>query len=318
MEILIFFSGQQMTLKRDDEGVKAFVGSFGMTELPIPSVYNGIVLERAGEFIIFKGFDAYMRWDGDQTITIRTEPHLQGKTCGLCGNYDGDSANDLTTMDHTVTKSPVVFGNSWKMPDPSFLCQDAPNIHMCSAFSTEELNAARSKCKVLASNEFASCHKILDVEPWIEMCINDFCAGNGICETATAYFRECSRLGMPIHWRNANRCPLECSSGKVYRQCGSSCPLTCRQTAYICDEQCVDGCHCEPGKFLQNGTCIEKNECPCFSRGEEHANGNTIQEDCNTCTCVTGQWECTKNNCEAVCKVQFLFCKGLQTIILYS
>ena len=104
-EILIFFSGQQMVLKRDGGEVKAFVGSFGMSELPIPSVYNGVVLERAGDYVIFNGFGVHLKWDGFQAITIRIEKDLKGKTCGLCGNYDSTADNDLTTMDHKVTKS---------------------------------------------------------------------------------------------------------------------------------------------------------------------------------------------------------------------
>ena len=58
--------------------------------------------------------------------------------------------------------------------------------------------------------------------------------------------------------------------------------------------------------LYQNGTCISQSECPCFSRGIEHPTGAKINEDCNTCTCKGGEWDCTKNNCDAVCKVKLL------------
>ena len=59
--------------------------------------------------------------------------------------------------------------------------------------------------------------------------------------------------------------------------------------------------------LYQNGTCISQSECPCFSRGIEHPTGAKINEDCNTCTCKGGEWDCTKNNCDAVCKVKLLY-----------
>ena len=39
---------------------------------------------------------------------------LKGKTCGLCGNYDGDKDNDFTTEAGTVANSAAAFGTSWK------------------------------------------------------------------------------------------------------------------------------------------------------------------------------------------------------------
>jgi hypothetical protein len=125
-----------------------YVGSFGLTEIQIPSVYNGIVLEKSGDFVIFEGFGTYFKWDGEFSLTAKLDMELMGKTCGLCGNFDHDSANDLTTMEHTLTKSPSNFGNSWKMPDPSLVCEDSPSIHMCSAFTSAQLDNARGNYKI--------------------------------------------------------------------------------------------------------------------------------------------------------------------------
>ena len=80
------------------------------------------------------------------------------------------------------------------------------------------------------------------------MCVNNFCAGNNFCSSASSFFRECARLGRPLNWRHKNRCPIDCPVNQRYDQCGSSCPASCRHTAFQCSEECIDGCHCEKGK----------------------------------------------------------------------
>ena len=96
---------------------------------------------------------------------------------------------------------------------------------------------------------------------------------------------------------------LSCQPSFVYKQCGSVCPRTCQQTAFKCDNACIDGCHCPEDQFLHDGKCISQKECPCYSHGKEYKSGETIQEECNTCVCEAGAWSCTEKVCQAVCKV---------------
>ena len=111
---------------------------------------------------------------------------------------------------------------------------------------------------------------LLDPQPWIEMCINDFCAGKqDFCSTAEQYFRQCNRHNKHIEWRNEGRCPLSCQPSFVYKQCGSACPRTCQQTAFKCENTCIDGCHCPEDRLLHDGKCISQKECPCYSHGKD-------------------------------------------------
>lgn len=75
---------------------------------------------------------------------------------------------------------------------------------------------------------------------------------------------------------------LSCPEGMVYKDCGTSCPKTCKGTVYDCeDHHCVDGCHCPDGLVLHGGRCVEKGNCPCMHSGKEHPNGARILADCN-------------------------------------
>ena len=39
---------------------------------------------------------------------------LKGKTCGLCGLFDGDQSNDFVMDSGALATTPAAFGTSWK------------------------------------------------------------------------------------------------------------------------------------------------------------------------------------------------------------
>jgi hypothetical protein len=60
---------------------------------------------------------------------------------------------------------------------------------------------------------------------------------------------------------------VECDGGKVYKECGSLCPLTCKgisqpQDLLLCPTVCSAGCFCPDGTVLHNGQCIPPSQCP--------------------------------------------------------
>lgn len=48
-------------------------------------------------------------------ISIEADEQLIGKTCGMCGNFDGKDSNDFQTADGSQTTNIAAFANSWKM-----------------------------------------------------------------------------------------------------------------------------------------------------------------------------------------------------------
>lgn len=50
-------------------------------------------------------------------------PVYSGKTCGLCGNYNGNKGDDLLTPAGLVEPLVVDFGNAWKLQG------DCPDLH---------------------------------------------------------------------------------------------------------------------------------------------------------------------------------------------
>ncbi|GCB70678.1 hypothetical protein scyTo_0008639 [Scyliorhinus torazame] len=111
----------------------------------------------------------------------------------------------------------------------------------------------------------------------------------------------------PLHdWRQLfNQCVAICEDEFVHQECIDCCPMSCglEQECVGSDFQCLDGCYCPQGLIHENGTCLNRIECPCMFQGIPYTSGSVIQEHCTYCICIGGIWNCTKNNCPAECSV---------------
>lgn len=54
-----------------------------------------------------------------------------------------------------------------------------------------------------------------------------------------------------------------CPAPKVYNNCGSACPATCKDPNPVCNTGCVQGCFCPDGLVLDENTdeCVEYKDC---------------------------------------------------------
>ncbi|XP_029112207.1 mucin-5B-like [Scleropages formosus] len=86
---------------------------------------------------------------------------------------------------------------------------------------------------------------------------------------------------------------------------GSECQKSCLSLDLACvNKGCTSGCVCPPNLVSDgNGGCIEEELCPCIHNGVPHQPGETIQHDCNTCTCKERKWQCTSKKCDGTCFV---------------
>ncbi|XP_034391291.1 mucin-2-like isoform X2 [Cyclopterus lumpus] len=103
-----------------------------------------------------------------------------------------------------------------------------------------------------------------------------------------------------------------CTFPKVYFNCSAAgtaeLGLYCARTCLNLDSndcnftECESGCRC-PGGLLEDGkgSCVKENECPCQHNKQIYAHGSQIPDQCNTCTCKSGSWACSKNKCPGTC-----------------
>lgn len=80
---------------------------------------------------------------------------VQGKVCGLCGDFDGDGQNDFTTQGQLPVSNPIDFANSWKV---SSSCPDVENSTDPCVLRPNRHHWAKRMCSIITGETFKDCH----------------------------------------------------------------------------------------------------------------------------------------------------------------
>uniref|UniRef100_A0A8C3YEL9 BMP-binding endothelial regulator protein n=1 Tax=Catagonus wagneri TaxID=51154 RepID=A0A8C3YEL9_9CETA len=237
--------------------------------VPISSCPQGKILNRKGCCPICTE-SLEISWDGDSFVEVMAAPHLKGKLCGLCGNYNGHKRDDLIGGDGNFKFDVDDFAESWRVESNEFCNrpQRKPVPELCQGTVRVKLRAHR-ECQKLKSWEFQTCHSTVDYVTFYRSCVTDMCEcpvhKNCYCESFLAYTRACQREGISIHWEPQQTCAAtQCKHGAVYDTCGPGCIKTCDNWNEIgpCNKPCVAGCHCPANLVLHKGRCIKPVLCP--------------------------------------------------------
>lgn len=156
-------------------------------------------------------------------VYVRLQPQHRGRVVGLCGNFDRDAENDLTSQQGVLEPTAELFGNSWRV---SLLCPEVDGAtarHPCTVrmgvawgdprglvvvgttawgkavgllvvmvTASHQENPhratwARKRCSVLTQQLFVPCHDEVPCQRFYDWCIFDACG----------YALGCSHLGVP-------------------------------------------------------------------------------------------------------------------------
>lgn len=88
-------------------------------EVAMRSKLKKLSVYRAGIFTIIEvaGMDVQIKWDRGTRVYVKLGVQWKGRVQGLCGNFNGDSQDDMKTPSAGIETSPAIFGDSWKMQD---------------------------------------------------------------------------------------------------------------------------------------------------------------------------------------------------------
>ncbi|XP_063043702.1 zonadhesin, like [Engraulis encrasicolus] len=309
----VYLPGANVTLSKS--GRALLNGRRVRTPMAIPGAPARIAT--SGVYTVLDtDFGLIVKFDGVHHLEITVPGDYFDKVCGMCGNYNGDAADDNLMPGGKPAKDVIELGNSWKSEgdsDPGCKPDTRPDIHPdCSP--SEEAGFEAQCSGVILSDKFKPCHSVLPPEPFIGNCVYDMCEYDGmeatLCDNVEAYAQACQSAGVTISWRNSTFCPLPCPPNSYYSDCTPPCPPTCADLfPMFCSQpptQCVEGCMCDAGFVLSDGKCVALSNCGCMDNGEYHDVGDSwITGNCDKkCSCTPGgvlKCEAFKCNDKSIC-----------------
>ena len=154
-------------------------------------------------------------WDGTNFLQVQAPVTYKNRLCGLCGNYNGVSRDDLRTRRGVNMNDSMVwdFANSWRVG----------GTKQCSDKFNENYGRKQSGCKYRKKAKlcdplhglhwiFEACTERVNPNNYFESCKKDMCECESdlcYCDSFTAYAHECQRLGVRLRdWRQETGCTL--------------------------------------------------------------------------------------------------------------
>uniref|UniRef100_A0A8V0ZX22 Mucin 2, oligomeric mucus/gel-forming n=1 Tax=Gallus gallus TaxID=9031 RepID=A0A8V0ZX22_CHICK len=276
-----------------------------------PYYSSGLLIESNDIYTkVYAKLGLILIWNQEDALMVELDSKFGNQTCGLCGDYNGVPIYNefISGGDYNS----ITYGNLQKISKPNDECEDPDETR-----ALPSCNEHREECeKLLTSSAFADCHSRLNLEMYIQACMQDKCACKGnedsfcLCSTISEYSRQCSHAGgRPGEWRTENFCYKTCPGNMVYRESSSPCMDTCShlEVSSLCEEHYMDGCFCPEGTvyddITENG-CIPVSQCSCRLHGKGYSPGETITNECEECTCDSGRWTCKDLPCPGTCSVE--------------
>ncbi|XP_048357601.1 IgGFc-binding protein-like [Sphaerodactylus townsendi] len=314
--------GYHISVARNERGLVRVNNQ--RSRLPI-SLHDGkLRLYQSGRLVVIEtNFLLKVSYDWNHYLLVKISSSFFENVCGLCGNYNGDPADDFKTASGSLAPSPVEFGHSWKVEDGDSLCQD--DCHgECKKVTVEVLIKYKVElfCGWISKKEggpFSHCHSVLDPEIFVDNCAYDLYIYGGyrqaLCQALETYADACQREGVVLSdWRTLTGCPMACPENSHYKLCGSACPATCNDqaTPTNCSSlACVETCQCDEGFVMDAGKCIPRAACGCVFEGrlfppkEEFWGDSTCTKRC-ICDPQTKQVTCQRASCKSGehCQIQ--------------
>ncbi|XP_053219037.1 mucin-5B-like [Podarcis raffonei] len=277
----------------------------------LPYTGSGFVIEKFTIYVrVIVKLGLTLLWNEKDSLMLELDKKYANQTCGLCGDFNGiPQYNEFYSNGAEITT--LQFGNMQKMNGPTEECEDPTPVSLSNC--TDEFELCQH---VLTGSSFFQCNAVVGVNDYIEACVQDLCLckqediTSCLCDTFAEYSRQCAHAGgEPQNWRSPDLCPMECSSNMQYQECESPCTDTCSNSerSQLCEDHCVDGCFCPPGTVyddIDNAGCIPHEQCSCVYNGKSYAPGTTYSDNCRSCSCVGGQWNCIELPCPGICSVE--------------
>ncbi|TSO05463.1 IgGFc-binding protein [Bagarius yarrelli] len=273
-----------------------------LTIIPVSLNFGEVIVQREGNYyVIITNFGLSVAYDMIYQVLITVPGTYAGRTCGMCGNFNGNKNDELLLPDGKAVNQTDVktFGAAWKVAVPGVVCDDGCSGDYCPKCPEDKKAVFKKDCSIITKVDgpFAACHNVINPDSYFNDCVYDVCMSEGdqhmLCHSVAAYVSDCQTFGVKVNnWRTSTFCPLTCPTNSVYQICATACDTPCPGLSDVvkCNIQtCAEGCMCKPG-FFNNGTgCVTADQCDCYVNGHTYKiNEPVITDNCQArLTCLS-------------------------------
>ncbi|NXU73360.1 OTOG protein, partial [Oreotrochilus melanogaster] len=253
-------------------------------------------------------------------LYLQADERWKDDTVGLCGTFNGNTEDDFLSPVGVTESTPELFGNTWRTSSACIPVHDNSQMDPCDVHLQAASYAAEA-CSILTKELFAPCYPYLSPVPYFEQCRRDTCkcGQHCFCSALAHYAHHCRRFGVVIDFRGGvPDCALSCDDTKEYSTCVSTCGRTCQALSVpeTCSSDCVEGCACPPGMYLDSKTerCVQRSECPCYFQGIDYPPGENVMTSLGKCHCKDGVMNCDSSIITHSCPVGQIYinCNSLR------
>ncbi|XP_053908624.1 IgGFc-binding protein-like [Cuculus canorus] len=225
-----------------------------VTTLPATLEEGKIQISRnEGRIILETDFGLQVTYDEDWAIMVAVPSSYFGATCGICGNFNEDTEDEMTLPGGTRAASVEEWVKSWRDPSCQEDCGDREDVESCAQRCppNSHFEACGTSCPPTCADPTpspTSCPR--PCSPRCQ-CDRGFVHHDGICvpvETCGCFHNGRSYKVREEFWEDEN-CRKRC-------RCEVGGKVSCEKVGCKAHEKCVtvDGVHsCRVNKFF---TCI--------------------------------------------------------------
>lgn len=184
------------------------------SNLPVNLNSGAVQISQSGFFAVVEtDFKLTVSFDWNSVVMVTVPSTYMGAMCGLCGNFNGNSSDDLLLPDGQEAQSALEMGESWLVNEiPGCLNGCTGNCPACN-LTQKVLYETNPYCGLLndPSGPFRDCMSVIDPTTFYQGCIYDLCLYQGMagvqCKTLTAYTAACQAKGVTVYpWRTSSLC----------------------------------------------------------------------------------------------------------------
>ncbi|KAJ3598355.1 hypothetical protein NHX12_001865 [Muraenolepis orangiensis] len=260
--------------------------------------------------LIVTDFGLRLLFDWNWKVDLHMPSTYQGRLCGLCGNYNGKTDDELQTQEGKAVSVVEEWGKSWMTSDQDTHCWNG--CETCSPCVEDESKVYEGEtlCGALVNTAgvFSACHGKVEPQTFMRSCVYDMCLNKGdrklLCLAMASYADQCHQKGIHIDdWREKFSCQMNCQPHSHYiysSPCQPSCPSP--EQLQTCPGS-VETCECDSGYVLSAGVCVLLAECGCSYQDRYYKLGESFWADgsCQSlCECQSShQVVCRDASCTA-------------------